>query len=34
MPYEAFLPILKDETFPFLQEEELPQGYRPGELLF
>ncbi len=34
VPYEAFLPILKDEAFPFLKEEELPRGYRPGELLF
>ena len=34
LPYEAFLPILQDEAFEFLEEEELPHGYRPGELVF
>lgn len=34
IPYEAFLPILRDENFKFLSEEELPNGYKPGELLF
>lgn len=34
LPFEAFLPILQDESFAFLEEEELPKGYRPGELLF
>ncbi|MCE5343883.1 MAG: radical SAM protein [Eubacteriales bacterium] len=34
LPYEAFLPILRDEAFAFLEEEELPKGYRPGELTF
>ncbi len=34
LPYEAFLPVLMDESFRFLTEEELPQGYRPGELVF
>ena len=34
LPYEAFLPTLQDETFQFLEEEELPKGYRPGELIF
>lgn len=33
-PYEAFLPILRDETFEFLTEEELPFGYKVGELFF
>jgi pyruvate formate-lyase activating enzyme-like uncharacterized protein len=33
-PYEAFLPILRDDSFPFLVEEELPFGYRPGDLVF
>ena len=33
-PFEALLPVLEDEAFAFLQEEELPQGYKPGELLF
>ena len=28
-PYEAFLPILRDDSFEFLEEEELPEGYRP-----
>src|SRR5690606_2465090 len=32
MPYDAFLPILRDESFQFLSEEELPDGYRPGQL--
>lgn len=34
IPYGAFLPVLRDENFKFLEEEELPQAYRPGELLF
>ena len=33
MPYEYFLPILRDERFVFLCEEELPKGYRPGDLV-
>jgi len=28
-PYEAFIPILSDDTFQFLSEEELPEKYRP-----
>ena len=28
IPYEAFLPILRDESFQFLEEEPLPEGYR------
>lgn len=32
MPYEAFLPTLRDEGLAFLKEEELPRGYRPGEM--
>lgn len=31
LPYEAFLPILQDESFQFLSEEELPRGYNPGD---
>lgn len=31
VPYEAFLPVLRDPAFPFVEEEELPHGYRPGE---
>ena len=34
IPYEVFLPTLRDECFQFLEEEELPQGMRPGQLLF
>ena len=33
-PYAYFLPILEDEDFAFLEEEPLPEGYRPGELLY
>lgn len=32
-PYYTFLPILKDENFKFVVEEELPTGYKVGELL-
>ena len=34
IPYEAFLPILKDTQFAFLEEETLPTGYNPGEFCF
>ncbi len=34
VPYEAFLSILRDDNFKFLSEEELPQGYKPGEMIF
>ena len=34
IPYEVFLPILRDNRFKFLVEEELPDGYRPGEMVF
>lgn len=33
LPYWAFLPTLHDENFTFLREEELPDGYRPGQLV-
>lgn len=33
-PYAVFLPVLRDEGFHFLVEEELPSGYKPGEMLF
>ena len=33
IPYEAFLPVLEDPEFTFLEEEELPAGYRPGEVV-
>ena len=32
-PFEAFLPILEDESFSFLEEEELPKGYRFGDIV-
>lgn len=31
IPYEYFLPVLRDEAFAFLREEPLPEGYRPGD---
>ena len=34
MPYAAFLPTLRDDNFSFLCEEELPEGYKPGEMVF
>ncbi len=34
MPYAAFLPILRDDDFSFLSEEELPDGYKPGDMVF
>ncbi|MGL6173686.1 MAG: radical SAM protein [Cellulosilyticaceae bacterium] len=34
IPYEVFLPILRDESFQFVTEEELPEGYRPGEMIY
>ncbi len=33
-PFYAFLPTLEDEDFTFVEEEELPAGYRPGERYF
>lgn len=29
IPYEIFMPILNDDSFVFLQEEELPEAYKP-----
>lgn len=29
VPYEIFIPILNDDSFEFLVEEELPEGYKP-----
>ena len=31
LPYAAFLPILQDDSFPFLREEPLPEGYGIGD---
>ena len=33
VPYGLFLPILEDTDFAFLEEDELPPGYRFGELI-
>ena len=33
IPCEVFLPILRDDNFKFLSEEELPDGYKPGEMI-
>ena len=32
VPYEAFLPVLSDPEFAFVEEEPLPKGYGVGEL--
>ena len=34
IPFEAFLPTLRDESFQFAEEEELPEGYRPGSIFY
>ena len=34
IPCAAFLPILQDDSFTFLREEPLPEGYRPGDMVF
>ncbi len=34
IPYAFFLPVLRDEAFSFLEEEELPEGYQPGSIFF
>ncbi|MBO4359808.1 MAG: radical SAM protein [Eubacteriaceae bacterium] len=34
VPYEAFLPILRDPDFFFTEEEPLPAGYGIGEIFF
>lgn len=33
IPYEAFLPILEDPEFTFVEEEPLSPGYRPGDIV-
>lgn len=33
IPYAAFLPVLEDETLAFIEEEPLPPGYRPGDIV-
>ena len=34
VPYEAFLPNLRDPDFFFTEEEPLPAGYGIGEIFF
>lgn len=34
IPYDVFLSILRDDHFKFLNEEQLPSGYKPGEMVF
>ena len=33
IPYGAFLPALEDDSLVFAEEEKLPPGYRPGEIV-
>ena len=33
IPYAAFLPTLSDLDFSFVEEEPLPVGYRPGDIV-
>ncbi len=33
IPFAAFLPVLEDESFPFVEEEPLPPGFRPGDIV-
>ena len=33
IPYDAFLPVLEDPSFSFIEEEPLPPGYRPGDIV-
>jgi len=33
LPYAAFLPVLSDDSFPFIEEEPLPYGYNPGDIV-
>ena len=33
MPYAAFLPTLEDGSLAFVEEEPLPPGYRPGDIV-
>jgi pyruvate formate-lyase activating enzyme-like uncharacterized protein len=34
IPYEVFIPILNDDSFQFLSEEELPDDYKPVLMTF
>lgn len=33
IPYGAFLPTLETDNLPFVEEEPLPPGYRPGDIV-
>lgn len=33
IPFAYFLPVLEDAAFSFVEEEPLPHGYRPGEIV-
>ena len=33
LPYAAFLPVLRDEGFRFLQEEPMPKGFGVGDIV-
>ena len=33
IPYEVFLPVLEDPEITFIEEEPLPKGYRPGDIV-
>ena len=33
LPYAAFLSALEDDTLPFMEEEPLPKGFRPGDIV-
>ena len=33
IPFEAFLPVLEDESFRFPEEEPMPVGYRVGDIV-
>jgi len=34
IPYEVFLPVLRDDSFKFVSEEDLPDGYKLGQIVF
>ena len=33
IPYDVFLPVLRDDSFTFVEEEEMPVGFRPGDMV-
>ena len=33
IPFELLLPALSDPELPFVLEEPLPEGYRPGDIV-